>query len=170
MVVRIKRMKQMKNDHEKYGNLLYSFSKKKSDLLWMVYLIAGLILVFLVAGTLIVKITIMGVFGAILFIALLIAFISGIRSYRYSYIQVYENGIWFPYPTFWAWQKKPPKHRYFRSFEDIIDIRFKEGGQFHLYIETESEGEIHFTVYRQEGPELREAIEKAMSKYEKNKN
>lgn len=153
--------------HDEWGELIHSVSFKKSDIRWGIISSIALFVAFLLSLLVFVGRWIEGLIGILLFITIFILLGSLIRSHKDQYFKVYENGLWFPKPTYWLWQKRPPDERYFRSFDEIIDVEKEARGSYHLYIDTESEGKIHYSVYKKQGPELMDAIIEAMSEYEK---
>ena len=163
-------MSQRRMEKQDWGKLIHRTSKKGGCIRQIIILSLGLfIAIILFAGFWVGKI-ILGFIGLLMVIILLSLIAMFVRKYKVAHVDVFEEGIWFPYPMYWLWEKRPCDKRYFRSFDDIINVKKEVRGSYHIYIDTKSEGKLHFTVYKKQGPELMEAIIKAMSEYEKNKN
>lgn len=112
----------------------------------------------------------LGIIGVIFIVVFIIFILSSIKRFNDLHFDVYENGLWFDLPTYWFWQKRPPDERYFRSFDDIIDVDKKVTGSYRIFIHTKSEGTLQYAVYKKQGPELMNAITEAMIAYEDRKS
>ena len=166
--------KSKKVSYDRRGNLIYSYSTTKREI--GVFILGSIVLglgIILSLGILIGKVVI-GSIGLILSILNAIGMWEHIREIKdhYNHFDVYENGIWVPIPTYWFWQKRPPKERYFRHFDDILDVKtedmgWRSGVSFH--INTKSEGEIFFILDRKPGLKFKEEMENAMDMYWRNR-
>ncbi|MFP4051644.1 MAG: hypothetical protein ACLFVB_07905 [Thermoplasmata archaeon] len=155
----------MKKSNEEWGKLIHRTSKKWGNIRQILITSLGLFLAIIFSAGFWVGKPIIGTIGLIM-VAISIFFILNlIRTYKDAHFDVYENGLWFPQPNYWLWQKRPPDERYFRSFDDIIDVEKKVTGSYHLFIHTKSEGKIQYAVYKKQGPELMDAIIEAMYEY-----
>jgi hypothetical protein len=153
-----------------WGELIYSYSKREATI--GEFILGGValaLMIFLSLGIFYHKYLI-GIVAILCFFGMLIGFWERIREIRdnYDHFDVYENGVWFPVPTYWFWQKTPPEDRYFRHFDDITSIKIEYEGPragYHFRINTKSEGEIFFALNKKPGERLKKEIEKAMEEY-----
>ena len=156
------------------GKLIYSWSKEKQHLkAILLEFISFCLMAFLSLGIFYGNylIGIVGTVGAFIMLTGIWDLVREILD-SYAHFDVYENGIWVPIPTYWFWQKRPPEERYFRHFDDILDVKTEDMGWrsgVSFRINTKSEGEIFFVLDRKPGLKFKEEIENAIDSYRRRK-
>ena len=157
-----------------WGKIIYSWSKEKQHLkAILLEFISFCLMAFLSLGIFYGNylIGIVGMVGAFIMLTGIWDLVREILD-GYAHFDVYENGIWVPIPTYWFWQKRPPKERYFRHFDDILDVKTEDMGWrsgVSFRINTKSEGEIFFVLDRKPGLKFKEELEKAIEMYRNGK-
>jgi len=160
--------KRVKSKNKDWGGRIYRLSDKRRNIISLIISFVVLPITFILSLGIFFAHILFGVIMLSFFIFFLILTINAILRYRQSHYEVYETGIWIPFPNnLLSFNKRDLDEKYFRSFNDIKSIKERHTARGHaIFIKMKSEDDFNFVPSKQKkASEFVENAEDAMLKY-----